>query len=453
MSTLWRLAGMWRRAERVALYLTALFVFWASVNGLASVPLHPDELVYMSHSRWLREWLAGSGGSLRAVSGDTLRDPPVGPYLIGLSFALAGYDSPPPAYGMPGWLPHLPLPDPVRLFFARWPMAALCFLTALLVGQITRRRMGAGAAVAAMLALAGSAYMQTHLRRAMTEAPMLFLLAALICAADRAWPALRHGQWARATMTAGLLGAVCGLGVASKHNLAITIPALGTWLLVATGRPRAVALALVCSATALGVFIGLTPILQEDTVARIGMMLAERRRLLAAQQAAQKKVYTPGQRFNLAAQRAFNHYAPLNCSLNRHPSVYWDASTRQYYQKSFGLPSWLVGTVFCHSWATTGWVTPMAALNVTMTAIGGVAVWRRRRRKQPDPAALIASANVGLAVVLLPLDWDRYYILPVFFSAWLMAIGAWQALRWLAGQAAARLGLGWPSLHLPPSTS
>jgi hypothetical protein len=32
-------------------------------------------------------------------------------------------------------------------------------------------------------------------------------------------------------------------------------------------------------------------------------------------------------------------------------------------------------------------------------------------------------------VALLPLDWDRYYMMPVFFSTWLMAIGAWQALH------------------------
>ena len=433
MSTSSPWAGRRRAVERAALCAALLLVFHLSVSGLLSVPLHADEFVYMAHSRWLGEALAGGGGDVRQVSGDTLRDPPVGPYLIGLSYAAAGYAAPPPAYALAetaaGWsLEGARLPEPGRLFFARWPMAVAFVLIVAFGAALTAQTLGTGSAVAVALGLAGSAYLQLHLRRAMTEAPMMLLLVALVWAAWRLWPALRSRGWSRALLAVALLGALCGLGMAAKHNLAVNLAALGAALL-ASGKPvvRGAALAGVACGVALGIFLILTPILHIDPAGRLALMLAERRRLLAEQQSQYGGLYALDQRLNAAARRTFNHYAPLNCALNRNPTIFWDAAQGGYRAQARGQPSPLVGTPACHR--LVDWVTPLAMLNAGLALGGAVAVWRRRRQGGLPLALAFGGVNVGLAVALLPLDWDRYYMMPVFFSTWLMAIGAWQALH------------------------
>ena len=433
MSTSSPWAGRRRAVERAALCAALLLVFHLSVSGLLSVPLHIDEFVYMAHSRWLGEALAGGEGDVRQVSGDTLRDPPVGPYLIALSYAAAGYAAPPPAYALAetaaGWsLEGARLPEPGRLFFARWPMAVAFVLIVAFGAALTAQTLGTGSAVAVALGLAGSAYLQLHLRRAMTEAPMMLLLVALVWAAWRLWPALRSRGWSRALLAVALLGALCGLGMAAKHNLAVNLAALGAALL-ASGKPvvRGAALAGVACGVALGIFLILTPILHIDPAGRLALMLAERRRLLAEQQSQYGGLYALDQRLNAAARRTFNHYAPLNCALNRNPTIFWDAAQGGYRAQARGQPSPLVGTPACHR--LVDWVTPLAMLNAGLALGGAVAVWRRRRQGGLPLALAFGGVNVGLAVALLPLDWDRYYMMPVFFSTWLMAIGAWQALH------------------------
>ena len=425
--------GRRRAVERAALCAALLLAFHLSVGGLLSVPLHADEFVYIAHSRWLGEALAGSEGSVRQVSGDTLRDPPVGPYLIALSYAAAGYAAPPPAYAFAetaaGWsLDGARLPEPGRLFFARWPMAVAFVLTVAFGAALTAQTLGTGSAVAVALGLAGSAYLQLHLRRAMTEAPMMLLLMALAWAAWRLWPALRSRGWSRALLAVALLGALCGLGMAAKHNLAVNLAALGAALL-ASGKPvvRGAALAGVACGVALGIFLILTPILHIDPAGRLALMLAERRRLLAEQQAHHGGLHALDERLRVAARRAFNHYALLNCALNRNPAVFWDAGRGTYQAQARGQTSALAGTLVCRP--LIDWVTPLALFNAGLALWGVMAAWQHRRRGGLPLALWFGSVNVGLAVVLLPLDWDRYHMMPVFFGAWLMAIGVWQALR------------------------
>jgi len=430
-------AGRRHAVERAALCAALLLAFHLSVGGLLGVPLHADEFVYIAHSRWLGEALAGDGGSVRQVSGDTLRDPPVGPYLIGLSYAAAGYAALPPAYAFAetaaGWsLEGARLPDRGRLFFARWPMAMAFLLVVALSAALTAQALGMGSAVAVALGLAGSAYLQLHLRRAMTEAPMLLLLVGLAWAAWRLWPTLQGGGGRWALPASALLGALCGLGIAAKHNLAVNLAALGAWLGV-NSKPivRGAALAGVACGFALGTFVALTPILHTDPAGRVALMLAERRRLLAEQQSQYGGLYALDQRLNAAARRTFNHYAPLNCALNRNPTIFWDAAQGSYRAQARGQPSPLAGTPACYR--LVDWVTPLALCNAGLTLWGAIAAWRHRRRGGLPLALGFGGVNVGLAVVLLPLDWDRYYVMPVFFSTWLMAIGAWQALRAAGG--------------------
>jgi len=425
--------GRRRAVERAALYAALLATFHLSVGGLLGVPLHADEFVYIAHSRWLGEALARSEGSVRQVSGDTLRDPPVGPYLIALSYAAAGYAAPPPAYALAetaaGWsLEGARLPDRGRLFFARWPMATAFLLVVALSAALTAQALGMGSAIAVALGLAGSAYLQLHLRRAMTEAPMMLLLVVLAWVAWRAWPALRGGSWSQALPAAALLGALCGLGVAAKHNLAVNLTALGAWLVVGA-RPirRGAPLVVIACVVALGAFLTLTPILHTDPAERIALMLAERRRLLAEQQSQYGGLYALDQRLNAAARRVFNHYAPLNCALNRNPTIFWDAAQGGYRAQASGQPSMLAGTPACRP--LMAWVTPLALFNAGLTLWGAIIAWQHRRRGGLPLALAFGGVNAGLAVALLPLDWDRYHMMPVFFSTWLMAIGAWQALR------------------------
>ncbi|MCS7061864.1 MAG: hypothetical protein RMN25_11970 [Anaerolineae bacterium] len=448
MNILWRRDGA-KAAQRVLLCGAFVFAFYQVVEGLASAPLHVDEFVYIHHSNWLNELWLGTG-SLYQVSGDTLRDPPVTPYLIGLSLRAGGYPDAPTYWLSPtpeGWpLLGASLPEGPRLWLIRFPMAASLFLTIVLTAALVTRTAGFWAGLLAVAALASSEYLLVHVRRAMTEAPMLFFISALIVASAWGRRVLRAGSLVRAIPIAGLLGGLVGLGAASKHNAAVNLA--GLWaLIVATqigsasgfrhNTTRALALGFIATVGALGVFVVLTPILHTDTVRRIQMMLAERQTLIVRQQqAGNDGLTTVGQRIEASARRTFNHYMPLNCSLNRGERIFWDVAQRAYRSQAGGTPSPLVGSGLCAS--LFGQLTPIALANAALAVLGGWRIWCARRQPEASAFLFYGAVNVTLAVLLIPLDWDRYYLLPVFFATTLTAIGVAQAgdsiqtlIRWV----------------------
>lgn len=442
MSISWRWAGA-KAVRQALLYGALVFAFYRIVAGLVGVPLHVDEFVYIHHSNWLNELRQGEG-SVYQVSGDTLRDPPVTPYLIGLSLRAGGYPDA-PAYWVDfgairgQHLTRAALPEPPRLWMIRFPTAALFFLTIALTAALVMRAAGFWAGLLTILALAGSEYLLTHLRRAMTEGPMLFFLLALMTAGAQAWQTLREGSAGRAALWAGTLGVLAGLGIASKHNAAVNLAPLGVWITVAalgaqrgwTERwSRALALGLLACVCALGTFIALTPILGREPLRRVGMMLAERQDLISRQQqAANGGLATIAQRIEASARRTLNTYAPLNCSAPRGQQIVWDAGQGEYRWQVIGAPNLLVSTAFCAP--MVGWVTPLVLLNVALIAPGGWRLWRVKRRAEAATLITYGVVNITTAALLIPLDWDRYYLLPVFFATVLIAVGVAQTGQWI----------------------
>jgi hypothetical protein len=447
--------------RRLAIYVALLVVFYQAMTGLASVPLHVDEFVYIHHSNWLNE-LGQADAAVYQVSGDTLRDPLMTPLLIGLSLRAGGYTSA-PAYApgnvsSSGEVVGAYLPEASQLWLIRFPMALLFVLSAALSAGVLRRVAGFGGAFVGLLALAGSAYLLLHTRRAMTEAPMLLLLVALIWAAGREWDVLRRAGWKRALLLAAGLGGLAGLGVASKHNAAINLAVLGGWIAWArvwsdrqAARAQAAAAILLAGAAivaGLATFVVLTPILHAAPAERLMMMVAERQHLLARQQAANDRfrLVSVEQRLTVSFRRVLNHYLPANCALNPGQQLFWDPSARAYRASASGMPSPLVGTPLCAS--LLGWLTPLGAIHVILIVLGGWRLWRAGR-VDPSARALLVfgGANVAFTVLLIPLDWDRYHLLTVFFGTLLAAVGTAAAARRVMDGMAARLARKRESAH------
>ncbi|GIV85776.1 MAG: hypothetical protein KatS3mg052_2783 [Candidatus Roseilinea sp.] len=452
MNTSWYSRGVKSKLmRRLGIYAALLMVFYRAVAGLASVPLHVDEFVYIHHSNWLNE-LGRAGAAVYQVSGDTLRDPPITPLLIGLSLRAGGYTSA-PAYApgdvsSSGEVVGAYLPDAPQLWLIRFPMAALFTLSAALSAGVLLRAAGFGGAFVGLLALAGSAYLLLHARRAMTEAPMLLFLVALIWAAGKGWDALRRAGWKRALLLAAGLGGLAGLGVASKHNAAINLVVLGGWIALARAwsdwqlaRAKvaaAILLAGVAILAGLATFVVLTPMLHAAPAERLMMMLAERQHLLARQQAANDRfrLVSVEQRLTVSFQRVLNHYLPANCALNPGQQLFWDSNARAYRASAGGVPSPLVGTPLCAS--LLGWVTPLAVIHIGLIALGGWRLWRAGSVAPLARALLVfGGVNVAFTMLLIPLDWDRYHLLTVFFGTLLAAVGTAEAACRLVNRVAA----------------
>jgi len=163
----------------------------------------------------------------------TLTQPPVARYLIGLGRLAGGYH--PEDLNTP-WqfdqdyetnVAQGNLPASGLLWWSRLPMAALAALAGWLVFLLLRAAAGRIAGYYFLLAFLGNAYFLTHLRRAMSETPLLFftILAAVAC-----WRALHelHKAYQQEAVTAKNLrkpaawslvaGACCGLAGACKIN-------------------------------------------------------------------------------------------------------------------------------------------------------------------------------------------------------------------------------------------
>lgn len=354
----------------------------------------------------------------------TLTQPPVTRYLIGLGRLAGGYQ--PEDLNTP-WqfdqdyetnVAQGNLPESELLWWSRLPMAALAALTGWLIYLLLRAAANRLAAYCFLLTFLSNTYFLTHLRRAMSETPLLFFT---ILTAAACWKALRELRTAyqQEAVTAKQLrkpaawflvaGASCGLAGACKINGLFSAGglfalALLSFMLLPGGAGRglrrtfAIRGAVFSVIGALLLFIVLNPYLYSNPLVNTARMFKFRVQEMSIQVAGFPENVIPNsslERLDVVSQRIFEKYASPNFSGAR-----W--------------------------------------LNLTFAAIGlGNLLWRAwrwLRRDKNDPAAvvlLILPAPLVAAALVTPLDWDRYYLFPVVLAACCSATGLGTAARWL----------------------
>jgi|GEM_PF-682309 hypothetical protein len=453
-------SGLLRAAELAA--VLALLGF-AYLRGIEGVPFHGDESHWISTSYFLESFLAGRPGpprmSLGGVPGGfkapawvmrslqpgagpsgvwsayywTLTQPPLTRYTIGLGRLIAGYS----AIELNGpWdfqLSHEAnasmgcMPSPGLLLASRSIMALLALASGLLLFIVLKRASGGIAAWSFLVLFSASDYLHIHLRRAMSESPLLFWTSLSLALGALALTASENdGQWGAkgpGLLWLPLMGGAAGMAGAAKLN-GLALGAGGAILacaiawrrrkipcprLLRSGAYVAWAAPLVLAATA-ALFIAVNPFLYYRPIARSYAMYLFRLWEMAGQ-AANPQWRIPGlaARLSIVPQRILKDYALIK------------------------LP----------------------ALNLILACLGiyalGRSAWRWLAGKPDSPSIRVSAASTAILVLAAclalpplasPLDWDRYYLFPVIFTTVFIGAGIGFLLRALRAFIEGRRGRG-----------
>jgi hypothetical protein len=395
----------------------AVFVSLVYLPCIEQVPFHGDESIWISRSHALEDYVSrlrrSGGGGFHPIAAAA----PVSKYIIGIGRRLGGFG--PSEVGQP-WRWDLTYEENVRagsmpsadlLWWSRLPMAVLGVISILLLSSLV---FGAGGRLAGYLTAilcVINPFLSMTLRRAMTESPLLvwtMLSAGAGYLAARSWrrasarngiDARRH-RWAFLLWIA-VLGACAGMAGGSKLNgFAAALAGVGvcatTAVLGSGGLPpvRAVALRLagaaVCVICTFVVFVGVNPPLQRDPVRRTMKMLEGRTQLMRSQyqRLPQSQISGFRTRAEVVPQRVLGDYAAIRT---------WGAVSINGSLFIIGL-----GYLVYVSWRRR-WLAAAGAES------GLVLLW--------------FAAAMSVPASLTPLDWDRYYLLPIFFTTAFIAVG------------------------------
>ncbi len=345
----------------------------------------------------------------------TLTQPPVTRYMIALGRIAGGYGV--NHLNVP-WDFHVTdaenvsagaHPSPDLLWSSRAIMALLSVISGVLLFLLARHYAGmiAGYSFAAMYV--GSWYLLLHLRRAMSEAPLVFSTTlALLCAARALTVAPRRLGHAVAWL---LLMSICaGLAGAVKLNgLGLGFAAAVLCFMVAfryRGRDLkrwrvAFLAALLVMAVTAGVFILVNPFLYRQPWLRT-IALVEFRRWEMTNQArnVQWRIPNLANRLFIVPRRIFSDY----------PAVHIEF---------FNMPLTLLGLYLLIRGAWR-WLWGKGGMFEGKTTYAGIGM-----------AILLVGAVTALPPLLTPLDWDRYYMYPVIFVSVSVSISlGWIASHW-----------------------
>ena len=381
---------------------------WLSMSGI------PDTFPM---SDWLAATLAPGASSTHVWSAHywTLTQPMVSRYMIALGRIAGGYgvadlnipwdfDTTDARNVRTGAMPSSGL-----LWSSRAMMALLSIISGLLLFLLVRRCAGAIAGYTFVGLYVGSEYLLTHLRRAMSEAPLLFCTTlALLCAARALTIAPR--RLGRAIAWLLLMGVCAGLAGAAKLNgLALGFAAVVSCFVVAirhrgpeVKRWRVAFLAaLLVTVITAGVFILVNPFLYPQPLLRtIALVLFRRYEMTGQATNPQWRIPDLFARLYIVPRRVFADYPAVHV-------IFFNEllTVLGLYVLARGAWQWLAGK-------------GNAASSTITNAGTGVAI-------------LLVGAVTALPPLLTPLDWDRYYMYPVLFVSVSVAVSlGWIARHW-----------------------
>jgi len=379
--------------------LTALVLAYC-VSGVSSVRFHPDESQWIASSNVLEEYFSGRFSSpLWDESYWTLTQPPLARYVIGMGRRAGGYGGDdlvePWDWGHDdAWnIQAGAMPSERLLWWSRLPMAILMAFSVMVVYTLLRMGFGLPASLVWIALVLTNDFFGLTLRRAMGESSLLagIMLVLLACygvlqASDINSP---HGD-RRVYWWIALAGAGTGLAGSAKLNgLSTAAAGLGVVILRATRaardwktRGRCVVidsgLLFVC---AVGTFVLVNPYLWPDPVARSLRMLDHR-------------FYEMGVQVRVFPDSAIGGFSDHVRTL-----------FVRVFQDYGGVPH--VNALLVLAASLTGWGF------ILSVALG----WLRGRGGSPSVVAVaLVALSASVPALFTPLDWDRYYLLPIWFS-------------------------------------
>jgi len=392
---------------------------------LSGVPFTPDESHWIATSSVFEAYVTGDSDSpLWDESYWTLTQPPLPRYIIGLGRWIGGFE--PSELNDPwdfskddqrnydkGRQPSEPL-----LWWSRLPMAILGALSIFAGFLLVKRYGGPGPGWTWLALCLVSAYFPLVLRRAMAEPPLLASAVLVMFACYRllrARDAAHHGAPVSHWMSILIIGIGVGLAQSAKLNGISMLAAgaacavvlagemTGTWM--ARLRFLALAVAIMVVASQL-TFIALNPFLWPDPLRGTASMFTHRLQEMHAQQ-----VQLPESSMGEGPQRL---WWVMRAILQDHAALHFPGAV---------------------------------LVNAGVFSLGFVHVVRRavlstkRGLSATALAILFSGSAASVPALFTPLNWDRYFLLPVYFSTMLTALGAWLCIahahrRWRNAAAA-----------------
>jgi len=425
----------WYRLLEVALVLVVLGS--AYFRGLDVVPFHGDESHWIATSCYLEafltrdfaepEWLRRSVLANDFSAPDwvttalsptlssphvwsmhywTMTQPPVSRYMIGLGRLAGGYhvsDLNHPwdfqvddAHNIVSGAK----PSPGLLWSSRAMMALLSVISGALLFLLVRHAAGAVAGCVFVGLFVGSDYLLIHLRRAMSEPPLLFFTTLTLLAGARAVMIAPRRGVSLSRRPASLIwllmmGAGTGLAGAAKLNgLALYIAGAALCFSIIyrgqdSNRLRlALALSFFLGLVAALVFTAVNPFLYPQPPFRtIAMGLFRRWEMINQASRPWWRIDGLNARLRIVPRRILQDYAVIHIGI------------------------------------LNGLLLAVGLYHLARTA----RLWLVNKGGSPASVAILAVAAVtALPPLLTPLDWDRYYMYPVIFTSLCVAIGIGQ---------------------------
>lgn len=402
--------GQWLELSLIACVLLVIFC-----TGILDVRFHPDESQWIATSYAFEDFVNGEFASPTwDESHWTLTQPPVTRYVIALGRLAGGYHVADLnlawSWGMdaPANIARGAMPSPSLLWWSRFPMAVLSVVCGLILFKLADACAGRVAGYALLLLFAGNPYLLYTLRRAMGEASLLVCVILVAFAGDqalRSWQRVATNTYESVRVFFCpltwfiIMGIFCGVAAAAKLNGISTAPA-GLMLCVLTpltqkgNIPKSARLYFIiraCAAIILAAgitFVALNPFLYPDALGRTEKMFLYRLQEMHKQQSInpEYRVHGIDMRIEVVSQRVFEEYAAIRFEGAR-------------------------------------------IVNILLCAIGIFYLMRKALhwlRSGLGPATSIVIILVALTTatpsLLTPLDWDRYFLLPVVFSTVCVAI-------------------------------
>ncbi len=384
--------------------------------GLETVPFHPDESGWIGKSYYLEAFIGGQFASpVWEESYQVLTQPPVVLYITGLGRLAGGYhvaDLNDPGFDMGADLAtnivQGSAPSADLLWWSRLPMAVLAAMSGLFLFYSVSRAAGRTAGYVWLLLFVGSTYFSITLRQAMSEAPLLAAVALAIRVGDRAlcsWQRAAEVNQSFRTLLRPLawfilLGVVSGIAGAIKLNgmsiAAAGVAMCGLATFTCKGNvPQSTRVVFMIRASVILLlatqltFVIVNPYLYPDPLRRTGKLFKVRLQEMQFQQATFSEHSIDGlaDRINIVPQRIFENLATIHFS-----------------------GALLINLALC---------------------VGGLGylinrAWRWVQAKHGEStsvAILLVALAVAMPPLFTPLDWARYYLLPIVFSTICIAIG------------------------------
>jgi hypothetical protein len=420
-----------RRVRWYEVVLVAVALLGFYLYHIQTALFHPDEANRIATSDAFEEFFNGRFDSrVWKKTYWTLTQPPITRFWTGLGRRLGGYI---PTDFQSLWVDGREYTrinsetaanvTPRLLWWSRLPMAVLAAVSVLFLFFLCFKVSGRLAGYLALLLFVGSDYFTQLWPRAMGEAPLLAAILGAWYAGYRAvqnwegaaWQpgAIRRHYALHSLLWFCLMGFLCGIAGASKMNgasitLGAGLLAVLTPLVRRGNLPKAYRLRFLFAASGLVAvlaafgFIGPNPFLYSDVALRTTQMLdnrfVEMRHQLSENP--DDAITTPKERVSAISFCIFQDCTPLRFPTGRF----------------INLTLFLVGTgsLLTAAWRwLKGGSMPEAETEAASASVMTLAI------------AVTASAPV----LMTPINWNRYFMLPTVFTLVCVAVGATWLLR------------------------